>query len=311
MAAAPPCPSLQVQVLLSAAPQAALERLVSRAAGATPLYAACCEGHAGTARQLVAAAPQAAGMLCGVAAQKTPLHAAIQEGHVDVVRLILEAAPHTALIGTSDGHLPIHLVAAADQHASSGHIVQLLLDAAPDTATRAHSGFTPLHFAALKGNAAAARLLDQATPGGDAKALQIAVSSAMTGPAQCRAPNAVQRYLDTACAMLVAVPPDVSLPILLGAGGVALPLCIDVAANWPLTAAQWQQVPRPCPGLGRALPAVVQRSEAEAAALVVHLPPADSARLRAFALALHCAQRFLHIHLPSAVVHRLLSLFDA
>ena len=59
------------------------------------------------------------------------------------------------------------------------------------------------------------------------------------------------------------------------------------------------------------MPAVMQRSETEAAALVAHLPPSDSARLRAFALALRCAQRCLHIHLPGDIVCRMLSLFDS
>ncbi len=303
-----PLPSPQVRVLLSAEPAAAVERLLEGAPGAlaTPLYLASLEGHAATVRQLLAAAPQAAGMLASVLTQKTPLHAAVQEGNLDVVQALLEAAPHTALIGTSDGHLPIHLAAAGSQHTCSAAMVQLLLAAAPGTASHAHNGFTPLHFAAMGGNAAAARLLMQVAPGGAERALEIALLRVNADE-----DGATSRHLDTARVMLAAVPPDVSVTLLLREGGAALSLFPHVAAHWPLTAAQWQQVPRPCPGLGRALPAVVQRSEAEAAALVAHLPPSDSARLRAFALALHCAQRRLHIHLPSAVVHRLLSLFDA
>jgi len=84
-----------------------------------------------------------------------------------------------------------------------------------------------------------------------------------------------------------------------------------VAVHWPLTAAQWQQVPAPCPGLGGALPAVLARSEAEAALLVPRLPPADAARLRTFALALHRAQRRMHIFLPAELARHVLSLFDA
>ena len=300
----------QVRVLLNAEPAAALERLHDGDAGAlaTPLYLASLEGHGATVRQLLAAAPQAAGMLAGVLTLKTPLHAAVGEGHLDVVRFVLEAAPHTALIATSDDHLPIHLAAVAYQHASSAAMVQLLLAAAPDPATHAlgGGGFAPLHFAAMGGNAAAAHLLLQAAPGGAERALETAllkVSAEDDGDAP--------RYLDTARAILAAVPPDVSLPMLVHEADVALPLFTDVATHWPLTAAQWQQVPSPCPGLGRALPAVMQRSETEAAALVAHLPPSDSARLRAFALALRRAQRRLHIHLPGEIVCRMLSLFDS
>ena len=70
-------------------------------------------------------------------------------------------------------------------------------------------------------------------------------------------------------------------------------------------------MPAPCPGLGRALPAVLQRSDAEAARLAAHLPAADRQRLRAFALALHRRQQRLRVYLPSAIMHRILSLFDA
>ena len=45
----------------------------------------------------------------------------------------------------------------------------------------------------------------------------------------------------------------------------------DVARQ-PLTPAGWERVPSPCPGLGAALPAVMAHSDAEAAALVAHLP---------------------------------------
>ena len=46
----------------------------------------------------------------------------------------------------------------------------------------------------------------------------------------------------------------------LGARGpTTQPLYADLAAHFPLNAAEWQRVPTPCAGLGRALPAVLAR----------------------------------------------------
>lgn len=81
-----------------------------------------------------------------------------------------------------------------------------------------------------------------------------------------------------------------------------------LATHLPLTPQQWQRLPTPCPGLGRALPAVLARSEAEAAVLVAHLPPADAARLRTAALSLHRLQRGLQLELPAHLVGRMLAL---
>lgn len=108
-----------MRLLLEAAPAAALERVNGDAGGlegATPLYLASQEGHTAAACLLLAAAPQAVGVLAGQNAQRAPLHVAVRGGHLDVMRLILEAAPHAALIPNSDGHLPIHYAAAVFQH---------------------------------------------------------------------------------------------------------------------------------------------------------------------------------------------------
>lgn len=73
-----------------------------------------------------------------------------------------------------------------------------------------------------------------------------------------------------------------------GAAAVCQP-CGAVAAQQAAMAV----VPCPCPGLGRALPAVLARSEAEAAQLVARLPPGDGQRLRTSALSLHRRQQQL------------------
>ena len=66
-------------------------------------------------------------------------------------------------------------------------------------------------------------------------------------------------------------------------------------------------MPQPCPGLGAALPAVLARSDAEAALLVAHLPAADCERLRTALLCLHRAERAHGLELPPAILHSLLA----
>ena len=155
------------------------------------------------------------------------------------------------------------------------------------------SGPTPLQAALVNAQALAAAMEGAAQPAAAAHSLPPAA------------------YINAARPMLAAEPPATALPLLCGAGEVALPLLPDLAARWPLTPAQWQQVPSPCPGLGRALPAALARSEAEAALLVARLPAANKAHLRAIALALHRRQRCLPVSLPTELVRRLLCLFDA
>jgi hypothetical protein len=84
-----------------------------------------------------------------------------------------------------------------------------------------------------------------------------------------------------------------------------------VAAAPALTEEQWAAVPSPCPGLGRALPAALDRSEAEARRIVQRLPGAEAQRLRVFALCLERSQRRLGIQLPSPLVGTLLALAAA
>lgn len=88
-----------------------------------------------------------------------------------------------------------------------------------------------------------------------------------------------------------------------------LPLYPRIAARHALDASQWQLIPSPCPGLAAALPAVFDRSPAEAAQLVTRLPPSDRHRLRTFALCLARTQRLFDVHLPGPLVGRILSLF--
>ena len=85
------------------------------------------------------------------------------------------------------------------------------------------------------------------------------------------------------------------------------PLCADLAAHQPLGADEWQRLPVPCPGLECALPAVLARSDAEAALLVAHLPPVEQACLREAALCLARAQRVHDVELPPHALRAILA----
>ena len=256
-----------------------------------------------------------------------PLHRAAARSKLAAARLLLAAAPEAASMPDATGHLPAHHAANAREQ-DGVELLQLLIEAAPGslgTHIAADHGGLPLHCAVAAANAAAVQLLVAADSRtalvrshpalGEAGLLPLQAALGLAAAASLRKwprggpPPAA--FLDAARPLLAAMPPQLALPILMQRGQLALPLYADLAACWPLGEAQWQQVPAPCPGLGRALPAVLQRSEAEAALLVAHLPTADRQRLRAFALALHRRQQQLRVYLSTAILHRILSLFDA
>ena len=226
------------------------------------------------ARLLLEAAPAAA--MQATAVGHLPLHLASDDGHADVVQLLLQAAPAAAMvaaaaddgwgfaIGAADPEydpahaLPLHL-AALRGHAP---VVRLLLAAAPQAAEAADSkGHTPLQLAlARRNNGTVGALLGT----GDASAVLRAVSSAVGG---------VQHGRDAGQAGPEA-------PTFLFADFLLAP------GRMPLAAADWALVPSPCPGIGRALPAALACSPAQAAQVVRRLRGAEKARLRTAALCL-------------------------
>ena len=84
-------------------------------------------------------------------------------------------------------------------------------------------------------------------------------------------------------------------------------LLADLAARLPLSHEQWHSIPAPCPDLARALPAVLQRSAAEAGWLVGRLAEVQRARLRAATLSLAQAQQPNRCSLPAEVSGRILA----
>ena len=198
------------------------------------------------------------------------LHVAAEQGHAAMVQLLLAAAPVAAMQADADGWLPL-LLAAYFGHAT---VAQLLLAAAPET----------VGFAAADGSTA----------------LDCALDGLAQGTEGCEA---------AARCLAAAAPAHAALAALVAAGAPALHLVADcVAVHLPLTDAEWQLVPAACPGLGRIL--ALERSTAQAAHVVRHLPAVDKQRLRTAALCLLRAQRATRVALPGEVAGRVMALFD-
>lgn len=258
----------------------------------------------------VAAALAAGAAVDGELRGTTALHRACLHGSVRCVRLLLAAGADPAL-RDEDGWCAIH-VAAFNGHADC---IATLLEAGADPLATTPNGSTALHFVAQARwvrhrYLPAARLLLQAAPQAALMLTQPSRGScgktplmeALTDLQRDADRLAVARYLLKA-APIAARDTGSLLAILRQGGERALPLYPLLVARLPLTAAQWAGVPSPCPILGVVLPAVLQRSEAEAAQLVRCLPPADQQRLRTLTLCLAAAaRRGLLPPLPADVV---------
>ena len=107
--------------------------------------------------------------------------------------------------------------------------------------------------------------------------------------------------MEAAHAVLPATETHAALAVLAAAEfeEAGVPLFANVACQRPLSSADWQLVPTPCPGLGAALPAVARRSRAEAGQLVRRLLPAERQRLRTSVL---CLSRFLLASVCAAIL---------
>ena len=201
----------------------------------------------------------------------TALHAAATRGHVECVRGLLAAGVDAAALDSA-GWTPLALAAL------NGHMeaALALVAAAPDTCLTRHlsTGYCPVEWALHNGHWAVARCLLEHGP---------------------QPPAAAVLKVLGLCSHLANISDE-----------AIAPLCVLLAARQPLTPADWQQLPAPCPGLGAALPAVLARSEAEAAQLVARLPPADKQRLRTAALCIGRVERSGGLHLPGDVLRPLL-----
>lgn len=239
---------------------------------------------------------------------RSSLHWSALGGHTGVMGLLLRAGA-SPLAADAFGRLPLHEAAWN----GSGPAIRLLLEAAPSAATIPKAnGALPLHSAALRGNAEAVRLLVAAAP----EAALVRDHDGWT-PLRCAclmaSVSAQPETTEAVRAILPVVPPASALADLAPYRRLASvqPVYADLAARGRLAPEQWQLFPSPCAGLGGVLPAVLQRSEAEAALLVAHLPAADRERLQTAALCLHRAQQQVGVSLPLALLWHILALAGA
>ena len=296
-----------VRLLLEAAPAAA--HRADRGAR-LPLHWAACGGNEAIVQLLLGAAPEA----CMAADSDgcLPLHLAAQSAEREgVMALLLAAASAGAVLSDSQGMLPLHKAAIWGSEA----MVRLLLEVAPAAASCAalSSGVCPLHCAAASGNSGAVQLLAEAAPAAAALCAGIPpalpLEIALQGVARrWRGHNPRADYTRAARLLLPATPLDDALSALAAAGEAAQPFYPSLVAGRPLSHEQWRRVPAPCSGLAAALPAVLERSEAQAGWLVERLPMEERERLRTAALSLARAQRLRRMHLPAALVGRVLAL---
>lgn len=228
---------------------------------------------------------------------RIPLHEAARHGAIDVARLLLAAAPATATALTTHGSCPLHS-AAATRSGGGSAVVELLLHAAPHTArVAAADGSWPLHYVF---EPASARLLLSAAP-----EAAIAANRAGRTPLQC---VLLYGLINVAACLLGAAPADSELAALKFNPAHFAHLAPEfAAAHMPLTTALWAQIPTPCPGIGRALPAAVACLPVQAHQVAQRLPEPDRQCLQLAALCLARQQRRLRIWLPGPVVDRILS----
>lgn len=237
--------------------------------------------------------------------------------YAQCVHLLLAAGADPNFQDWRHGWRPLHLAASTSAPAA---VAALLLAGADAAATDRRRCRSVLHYAAARYDSCEqARLLIAAAPH---TALTRSSSSGSGSDEQqllgtCgggQTPLQLALFLrsDTARPLLAEAPlppPRAVLPALLHAGKWALPLYPIWVARQPLAAADWASIPHAVPGLGAALPAVLRRSEAEAAQLVRHLMAADRVRLCTAALCLARVEQCGQLPpLPTPLVQCILAL---
>lgn len=277
--------------------------------GHLPLHEAAASGCVEAVQLLLHAAPEAAAAADSRGWRTT--HYAAAWGNTDCLRYLFDAGAPGPDIPDLTGLLPLHLAAqfAFRSRDREGAAVELLLATNP-AAVRVADGYgdLPLHLAAWSGSQPVLCLLLAADPA----AALVQDSDGRTPLHQAlRSQNfAAARTLLPASHMSADQLLDAFATVPAHAQPGVQPLYADLAARRSMTPEQWQRVPAPCPGLGRALPAVLARSETEAALLAAHLPAAEAERLRISALSLHHLQRSLQLEaaVPAALVGKMLAL---
>lgn len=233
----------------------------------TVLHYAAWGNHTAAMQQLLDAG---ASPLTAADDGQLPLHFAAQRGGEPAVRLLHAAKPAAATTAASDGKLPLHTAANSANTAA----VQLLLEAAPHTATaQMADGKTSLIFACnlaflsdIRANVPILGTLDVRLMADCVQTIRTIVPAAPVSDALRR--------------LLVIMYVDALVPVFVG-----------LAVGSPLSRFEWIMFPSKKPCLAAALPAVMKRSEAEAAQLVRLLPCAQRLHLRQAALAAPSGRR--------------------
>lgn len=288
-----------VQLLLQAAPETAGS--TSRRNN-TPAHLAAARGHSAALQLLLAAAPESAEVADDEG--NIPLHNAARGGHAAAVEVLLSAASNTATTRTSSysgSQTPLQL-AAASRSDTAPTAVQLLLQAAPQTAVLGDARCNwPLHVAQ---HPQSAQLLLAAAP---------EAATRPNGDGLVPLQRALGSQRDSvACICLKAGQPS---PVLAELSAVqrARPWSVGplfgafVAAFLPLSNDVWARIPVPLPEAAQALPAALACSMEQVRQVVQRLSASDRHRLQLFALCLARLQRRLRTLLPGPLVGRFLS----
>lgn len=291
-----------LQLLLAATPEAsgAFER---DAYGWIPAHAAARDNCPAALRCLFESAPAAQQALATTHEGSTPLYLAADHGSAAAAEVLLEAAPEACMVRNSHGIPPLALAA----HRGRESLVALLLAATPQAALLpdAETLALPIHVAAEQGHAAVVAQLLAAQPEAAAAVMEGGLAPLDCALRHCHNPD---KRAAVAHVLLPVGPPVATLNSLLQAGLAGRRLLPDfVAARLPLSNTIWALLPRPCFGLVRLLPAALEHGTEQARQLVQHLPAADAARLRLFALCLARVQRRAGVSLPAEVVALILS----
>ncbi|KAL4425382.1 hypothetical protein ABPG75_009398 [Micractinium tetrahymenae] len=254
--------------------------------------------------------------------QWTPLVCAAYTGHTACVEVLLAAGadPNKACMG-----LACYTSLQAAASALSAECTAALLAAGAQPLHKS-AGYTPLHNAAhaihdpyarrpLADPLPVLRLLVAAAPQAagmeDFNGLTPLEYALDCGSCVRPKPNGRPHVPAAACLIDHGVlqPAWYVLKALQRAEAAALPLHPKLASRQALPSWLWDLMPSPCPGLGAALPAVLERSVEEAGLLVRKLPAADRDRLRMAALCLACGRRPSRLALlPTPIIWHLLAM---
>lgn len=259
----------------------------------------------------------------------TALHLACKRGHPACVRALLAAGANPnagALPGCPHNEAYSDTVGPALNGAATAECAAALLAAGADPFAAQYGGDTAMHAAAFDGNVGVVRTVLEAAP-----RVALARGFAALLPLEVALRFGHWEVAHLLLERAPLLPPAGELLRMVeearerdypGRAVISLwyphaaaddeddtppSLYAPLVARQPLAPAEWARVPTPCPGLGVALPAVLGRSEAEAALLVCHLPAGDRECLRTAALCMKRVERRRRLNLPGEVVRSVLA----